>query len=129
MDDIETFKPGPSGSPLVQGGQVVGHISFGGDLLLMPIESKTVLFELHRYFGPHPVSKRTFDPLERIPKGFWDAYERWDLGGKLVEGETCVVREWCPACKGSGDETTHRGGKHHEITGRCKSCDGVRLAP
>lgn len=126
---IESFQPGPTGSPLVQEGKVVGHISFGGDLLLMPIGAKTVLFELHRYFGPHPVSKNTFDPLERIPKGFWDAWERWGVGGKLVDGETCVLKPWCETCEGSGDEKRHAGGRNYEITGKCKSCNGARLAP
>lgn len=125
---IETFTPSPSCSPLVQHGKVVGHISFGGDLLLMPLGAKEVLFELHNYLGPHPVSKKTLAPLERIPHGFWDAYERWDVGGRQVDGETCVLREWCQLCKGSGEEMRHLGGKHYECVGKCKSCNGARLA-
>lgn len=113
----------------MQDGKVVGHVSFGGDLLLMPIGTKTVLFELHHYFGPHPVSKKTFDPLERIPKGFWDAWERWDVGGRLVDGDLCILRHWCKVCDGSGDETKHIGGRNYEIVGKCKTCNGSRLAP
>lgn len=126
---IETFKPGPTGAPLVQDGKVVGHISFGGDLLLMPLGTKTVLFELHRFFGPHPVNKKTYDPLERIPCGFWDAFDRWDAGGRLVDGETCVIKDWCKTCQGSGDESRHLGGRQYEIVGECKTCNGSRLAP
>ncbi len=85
------FTPGPVGSWIVQGNRVVGHMMLGGDMLLMPLGDKTVLFELHHYFGPIPTSKRTLEPLERIPRGFWDAFERWVKAGRLVDGELCVL--------------------------------------
>jgi hypothetical protein len=66
-------------------------------MLLMPVGGKTVLFELHHYCGPIPCSKRTLEPLSRIPAGFWEAYKRWDQGGRLVDGETCVLSLAVPA--------------------------------
>ena len=124
---IQSFEPSPSGAPLIQRGKVVGHISLGGSLLRMPIGQKVVLFEIHRYFGPHPVSKKTHDPLQRIPRGFWDAYERWDLGGNYVDGDMCVVPDWCKVCGGVGRESKAYGGKHFKFIGACKSCNGLRL--
>ena len=55
---------------------------------------KRVLFEMHRYFGPIPLNRKTEQPLERVPRGLDDAVERWKLGGKLVDGDVCVVSEW-----------------------------------
>ena len=121
------YVPGPTGSPLVKDGQVVGHISFGGDLLLIPVAGKEVLFEMHHYFGPHPVSKKTWYPLERIPKGFWDAYERWSIGGKIVDGDRCIVPPWCPSCRGTG-RTIRMIGKRTGIDeGACEQCNGKRV--
>lgn len=125
---IETFKPGPTGSRLVRNGKVVGHISFGGDLLLMPVGSREVLFELHHYCGPIPCNKKTLDPMDRIPTGFWDAFERWDVGGRLVDGELCIVRHWCKACNGSGDDM-QVSVRHRKTVGKCKTCNGSRLEP
>lgn len=47
--------------------KIVGHVSLGGDLLEMPVNGKFVLFEMHRYFGPQPVSRKTLYCLQRIP--------------------------------------------------------------
>lgn len=121
---VEKFEPGPSGCMLVEVGKVVGHISLGGRELLMPIGKRTVLFEMHRYHGPMPVNKKTGCGLERIPEAFWDAYERWDLGGQLVDGDLCVLREWCPECKGSGMEIDL---SIREVIGKCKMCNGSKL--
>lgn len=123
------FKPGSSGSPLVHGGKIVGHVSFGGDMLLMPVGNKTVLFELHYYCGPMPCSKKTLGHLANIPKGFWDAYERWDAGGRLVDGDACVVHDWCRECRGSGHEERHIHGRHYEVVGKCQVCNGSRFEP
>ncbi len=45
---------------------------------------RTAFFEMHGYFGPIPVSKRTGDPLSRIPAGFWEAFGAWCNSGQLV---------------------------------------------
>lgn len=45
---------------------------------------RTALFEMHGYFGPIPVSKRTGDPLSRIPVWFWEAFGAWCNSGQLV---------------------------------------------
>lgn len=103
------------------------HIDFGGDDLLMPIGDKQVLFEMHHHFGPIPLNKRTGECLRNIPSGFWDAFKRWELGGKLVVGNLCVLPKWCDACRKTGDEIRHIGGKHFEIIGPCKKCEGKRV--
>lgn len=88
-------------------GQRVGHISLGGAILEMPLPNgKTQLFEMHNYFGPIPVSRVTHDPLQRNPsKAFWLAFARWTVGGELVDGNRCVLRDdvqACLLCKGDG---------------------------
>lgn len=77
------------------------HMSIGGPTLYLIANFKKVPFEMHRVFGPIPL-KGNGDPRQNIPRGFWDAYERWDLGGKLVDGQTCVVPAWCRMCGGAG---------------------------
>lgn len=90
---VEQFKAGPGGAFLHENGRIVGHVSFGGDMLLMPVGKRTVLFEMDRYFGPVPLCKRTEDPAMRVPKGFYDAYELWEAGGRMVDGDLCVLPE------------------------------------
>lgn len=125
---VEPFKQGPMGAPLVKDGKRVGHISLGGAMLLMPVGGKTVLFEMHDVFGPIPCSKVTQEPLATVPSGFWNAYERWDIGGKLVDGNLCVVPSWCATCGGTGDHLRHLGGKHWEDLGPCRACNGKRIS-
>jgi hypothetical protein len=83
---------------------MVMHVSIGGPRLLMPIgeHGKTVRFELHNYFGPCPRNKTTDAELTRVPKGFYEAFERWEAGGKLVDGDLCVLPAICPHCGGLG---------------------------
>ncbi len=72
-------------------GTIAAHVDIGGDFLLLPLANgKEVLFEMHKWFGPIPVSKLTGEELRRIPGGFWDAFERWWNCGKLVVGDRCV---------------------------------------
>ena len=115
--------------PLEHAGKVVGTITLGGPDLLMPVGSRTVLFEMHGYCGPMPISKKTGEELKRIPAGFWDAYDRWVAGGKLVADGVCYVREWCPKCRGCGEERRHIGGRSYEFIGDCKDCSGSGLSP
>ena len=124
---VAPFQQSPSSAMLVEDGKVVGHVSLGGDFLLMPVGDKTILFEQHRYFGPWPLNKTTQDPMTRVPKGFWDAIDRWRLGGQLVDGDLCVVSEWCESCGGTGQERLIVG-RLIQSTGPCKSCNGARLA-
>ena len=123
----EPFKPSPTGAMLVQGNKIVGHVSYGGDLLLMPMGNRNVLFEIHPYHGPAPLNKKTLEPLNNIPAGFWDAVDRWIAGGQLVDGDLCVVGEWCMACNGSGEEARHIGGGRYSVAGCCKACNGTKL--
>lgn len=66
-------------------------ICFGGPTLEIDVGGRIMAFEMHRYFGPIPLNKKTQDPLERIPSAFWKAYEQWKAGGKLVDGARCVI--------------------------------------
>jgi hypothetical protein len=55
---------------------------------------RTAFFEMHGYFGPIPVSKRTGDPLSRIPAGFWEAFGAWCNSGQLVVKPAVEEGEW-----------------------------------
>ncbi len=55
---------------------------------------RTAFFEMHGYFGPIPVSKRTGDPLSRIPGGFWEAFGAWWNSGQLVVKVAMDEKEW-----------------------------------
>jgi len=110
---------------LVESGRVTGHISMGGQILLIPVgrSGKTVAFEMHNQFGPWPVHKRTHDPLDNVPAGFWDAYELWGLGGKLVMGNVCVLPIPCTHCEGFGFMVDRSSGL--AMCGpNCPKCDG-----
>jgi len=96
----------------------------GGPTHLISVRGKDVPFEFHPYCGPWPVHKITGELLKKEPPGFWDAIERWIKGGSKLDGDNCLVPQWCVACKRSGDEILHIGGKHYEIVGRCQSCEG-----
>ena len=72
-------------------GRRIGTISVGGPILRIMCGRREVAFEMHNYFGPTPVNKRTHEALTREPAGFWDAVEAWVRGGKVVDGDRCVV--------------------------------------
>jgi hypothetical protein len=127
MSEVKAFEVCHNYAHIIKGKKIVGHVDFGGDELLMPVGGKTVLFEMHHYFGPVPLNKKTGSGLENIPKGFWDAWERWDLGGKLVNENVCVVPEWCSLCRGRGEEVRHLGGRHYQVVGECKKCHGKKI--
>ena len=104
-------------------------LMLGGPTYLLPAADKVHLFEVHPYCGPTPVGKRG-DPLASNPtKRFWDAYERWDLGGRQIadDGKTCVVPEWCGFCGGSGYDEIERVGNQVVIE-ECPKCDGQKLS-
>lgn len=127
MSDTKAFEVRHNAGYTVKGKKIVGYIDYGGDELLMPVLGKLMLFEMHHYFGPIPLSKKTGSSLTNIPRGFWDAWERWDLGGKLVNENVCVVPNWCAACRGRGEELEHLGGRNWRVVGQCKKCEGKRL--
>jgi hypothetical protein len=109
-------------------GRRVGTMTIGGPFLrLVTSSGREVLFEMHAWFGPHPVSKKTRDPLDRIPAGFWNAIERWELGGSLVDGDRCVVPQWCGNCDGIGRETLCIDRLNRVDLGPCKACNGTRI--
>ncbi len=105
---VETFEP-PSQSAWMydQNGQRVGHISLGGAILELPLQNGTTqFFEYHRRFGPSPVTRQHHELIQRSPsRAFWLAFARWTVGGELVDGNLCVLRDdvqACPLCKGMG---------------------------
>ena len=81
-------------------GERVGTMSLAGPILEIELDftknplpsfpagrnnrPRTAFFEMHGYFGPIPVSKRTGDQLSRIPGGFWEAFGAWCNSGQLV---------------------------------------------
>lgn len=70
--------------------RMTGHVSLGGPILKMPVGGKLIDFEMHRYSGPMPLRKDG-EVRERIPRGFWVAFEAWDKVGRLMSGDICCV--------------------------------------
>lgn len=70
--------------------RVTGHVALAGPILKMPVGDKVIDFEMHRYFGPMPLRKDG-EVRERIPRGFWVAFEAWDKNGRLMIGDVCCV--------------------------------------
>jgi hypothetical protein len=104
-----------------------GHISFGGPELLIDVNGKTMRFEMHSYFGPQPVTANG-NEMVRIPAKFWDAWERWDKGGRIVDGNVCVVPQWCSACGGSGCTGRRISSRTMVDVVTCASCKGNKVA-
>ena len=117
----------PSQSVFLTIGDRPAHLSMGGPILLIQVgrTGKTVAFEMHSYFGPQPVSKRTYDPLARVPSGFWKSYKLWEMGGKMVMENTCVLPDQCNYCDGLGFMVDRSSGR--AIAGpACPKCDGKK---
>lgn len=74
-----------------ESGQVVGHVSLGGAILKMPCRRKVQHFELHSYFGPIPCN-RNGDHSLRVASDFWQMWDAWVAGGRLVDGDECVIQ-------------------------------------
>lgn len=104
------------------------HMAIGGPDLIMPLANgKTQLFELHNYFGPIPLNKRTGESISRIPKAFWDAWELWDRSGKLIQGNVCVLPNKCPLCNGLGFEVEMLDSRNGVIGDECLLCEGKKF--
>lgn len=126
---ITEFEP-PSQSVFLRDekSQVTAHLSLGGPILRMQCDKRIQHFEMHNYFGPMPC-KQNGDESERVARGFWDHFERWQLGGKLVDDDLCIVPEWCSACEGSGEEAEQLSPRRFMSLGPCKACGGKRISP
>lgn len=58
----------------------------GGELYEIKIGASVILFEMHRYCGPMPLDKRTYEARELGPKApFWRAASLWAQQGKKTE--------------------------------------------
>ena len=89
---IEVFTPPSQTGYLTNNdGKVVGTITLGGEILKMPCRKKIQHFEMHKWFGPVPCNQDG-EEAERKAADFWDRYEQWDAGGRLVDGDLCVIR-------------------------------------
>jgi len=104
----------------------LGHLSIGGPVLKIIHNGKTVHFEMHDYFGPQPVNKN-YSELRRVPRWFWDSWERWDLGGRLIEDDVCVVPDWCQACGGSGMTGRRISARTMVDVVACAKCHGHKV--
>ena len=119
----EPFKPGPQGFMFKDASGNIGHVSLAGEILEIEVGKRIRAFEMHRYFGPTVVNRRTGDPIINDPgKAFWDAFERWQISGKLVDGIRCVVPQWCKRCGGSGLIETGR-----RMASTCPRCVGSKI--
>lgn len=97
-------------------------LTLGDPVREIDVRGKVVAFEDHRIFGPMPVHRKTHEPLKTNPSlAFYDAWERWKIGGKKLDGIRCVVPEWCHRCKGEG--MTVYGVMAHT----CKRCGGIKI--
>ena len=103
------------------------HINYGGPVYYIYVRGKLRPFEMHSYFGPIPLHLKTLDPLEREPPGFWKSIEWWEMGGKRMEGNQCLIPPWCKSCEGTGYELEHWGGRNHRIIGPCQVCKGAKF--
>lgn len=109
---------------IVRRGRRVGTMSVGGPILKITLDSgRVVHFEIHNYFGPMPLNQRTGCELSRCPAGFWDAILRWQEGGRLVDGDVCLVPAWCEKCDGRGTVRDERS----KLMRLCKECSGTRI--
>lgn len=128
---VEAFVAPSQSAYIVKDGKVVGHMSLGGPTLYLETNGKMFVFEMHYYFGPCLLTPKTEEPTNRNPpKVFWDAYERWEIGGKLVDGSNCVVREWCRMCKGTGNingKLIQVGRRRGFEAVTCPDCGGGKL--
>lgn len=87
------FEPPAQSAYIVDSSRrVVGHVSLCGAFLKMPTATGVQLFELHSYFGPIPLRKDETEAL-RVRKGFYENYDKWVVGGRLVDGDMCVIEE------------------------------------
>lgn len=128
MIDIIPFRQPGHDVSIIANGRRVGVLTVGGPDLTIVVEGgREVLFEMHHWHGPHPIDKKTLDPLDSIPRGFWDAIDRWQEGGMLVRESVCVTPKWCDKCRRTGYKLIHLFGKHYEVDGKCSECNGSRV--
>lgn len=67
-----------------------GSVTLCGPTLRINTGTRVIQFEMHRYFGPTPLTQKG-DEMLRVPRSFWDAIDKWNENGQLVEGDMCVT--------------------------------------
>lgn len=104
-----------------------GIVTVGGPTLRMPVgNGRVIAFEMHRYFGPMPMTK-TGEEMIRPPMLFYSAYELWDNGGRMVDGDLCIVPEICRTCWGSGVAVIEQSSKRSARVKTCTRCNGTKI--
>ena len=63
----------------------------------MPVGTKLVPVEMHKYHGPCPLRKDG-EHAQRVARGFWDAFKAWEDGGKLVTDDGVCVMPKAATC-------------------------------
>lgn len=102
----------------------------GGPTYYMPgVQGRDWPFEMHPYMGPCPLTPKMHKPMEikNEPPQFWKEWELYDLGGRKMDGDKCIVPQWCAACRGIGSVLEHLSGRQYLDKGPCPSCAGTRV--
>jgi hypothetical protein len=102
------------------------HISFGGPEVVFSVRGKERRIEIHPYFGPIALNARTGEPTVNYPPGFWDVWERFDAGRRVVVAGYAVAPPWCSECRGFGRRLANVGGLKMD-DGVCTACEGRRV--
>jgi hypothetical protein len=69
-----------------------GSVTLCGPTLTIDIGNRVIPFEMHRYFGPTPLTQKGEEML-RVPKAFWNAIDKWCENGQLVDGDVCLTQK------------------------------------
>lgn len=92
-NELRKFEPKSNGVTLYDAqGKWAGHMSLGGETLQIKSPKRTYNFEYHHYCGPIPLRKDG-EPMERIPKDFWEALEQWEAAGMWLDGNKCTIKK------------------------------------
>ncbi len=68
----------------VRFGDSVGIVSVGGPTRKIYAGSRMWHFEMHPYFGPMPIHKRTGNGIDGT-KAFWEAVTYWAQQGECID--------------------------------------------
>ena len=75
------------------------HISLGGPEYTIKAGKKSYYFEMHSYFGPVVLSRKTGSSLSKQPGErnlFWRAVEHWNNQGRRVDDNGNCIFDWPP---------------------------------
>lgn len=112
---------------------VSGIMTVGGPTYEIQAAGRIFGFELPHGCGLVRVDRKTGDELPKEPpKAFWDAIERWEAGGRQMDGQKCIAPRWCGRCRGLGvvddpavDPALQRKRSRFVVT--CPACEGKKV--